>query len=186
MTERTHTPSGEVQAQLDALAMPICPCPADAAGQPCFRVVPVAGERCVPCQGVEPYHGPGRLHGYSGGQPAPAQMPLDALRTAVQPPVVPETQQNAYTAGEPCPRCGRPTYFGRWTQCGSPNLPVLADDRPKLAPDRPQLAVCTRCGARPTFYGTCAVCNLRAGELRGATTFQMARMRDRIFGGAGE
>jgi hypothetical protein len=40
MTERTHTPSGEVQAQLDALSMPICPCPADAAGHPCFRVVP--------------------------------------------------------------------------------------------------------------------------------------------------
>jgi hypothetical protein len=227
MTERTHTPSAAVQAQLDALAMPICVCLADAAGQPCFRVVPVAGERCSPC--AQGWCGPGGSHGY-GGAATPDTAARSALRIivseygqvcenfelcthvacrasygawavadealrgevpgeaeqartcavrAVEPPVVPDAPTGSHMAAEPCLGCGRLTCFGYCARCASPNLQTAPDDRP-------QLAACTRCGARPTFYGVCCICDRAAGELRVATTFQTARLRDRVFGGAGE
>jgi hypothetical protein len=75
---RTHTTQRAVNALLDSLQMPTCRCPGDVDGQPCFRGVPVirrtargkviAALYCLPCQGPNPYHGPGGCHGYAGTQ----------------------------------------------------------------------------------------------------------------------
>lgn len=130
MTERTHTPTAEVDAMLQALAMPQCECWDQT---PCFRIT--AGDHetiCWPCQSGN------HAHGYAGTL---QQMPLDSLRTTAAPPALPitPTEPDERPTMALCTVCGqRPTWYGVCGRCNQAAVQAREEAATALPSLRPR------------------------------------------------